>query len=243
MGYKQIIYFVENAEWKIFGKKMHPRLGGVDLRAYLEKFVKETFIPNMQAEAYYEMGQVLLDNQPMDQIRLIDEPLLLLKSTAGIFDLIKKLFEHYELLPVFDSKEFVNMIQKILSNFGDTYQSAMDEISEILISKNLIYSKNAYIDILTAYDLRHLFEESEENEVRDRHSAIYQNKNKDSEERRIDADKYSYARMKEKHSDIPLAHFLNDAKRQNQPIRTMKSQTFNSEYYSKLALISTGLFW
>merc|ERR1712048_1532095 len=176
MGYKQIIYFVENAEWKIFGKKMHPRLGGVDLRAYLEKFVKETFIPNMQAEAYYEMGQVLLDNQPMDQIRLMDEALFLLKSTAGIFDLIKKLFEHYELLPVFDSKEFVNMIQKILSNFGDTYQSAMDEISEILISQNLIYSKNAYIDILSAYDLRHLFEKEGEAKTlghRHQHSAIY----------------------------------------------------------------------
>ncbi len=68
---------MEICEWKILGdvvnnknKKEKKESSVVDLREYLLSFVKKPFIPNMQAEAYYQMGQILFDNQPMDAIKL-----------------------------------------------------------------------------------------------------------------------------------------------------------------------------
>ena len=45
------------------------------------------------------MGELLMNAQPMDSVRAeLDH----LKSAAGIFSLIRTLFEHFVVLPVFD---------------------------------------------------------------------------------------------------------------------------------------------
>ena len=39
------------------------------MAAFLSDFVETQFMPNMQAEAYYQMGELLMNTQPMDSLR------------------------------------------------------------------------------------------------------------------------------------------------------------------------------
>ena len=228
-----------------------------DLREYLKDFVKNQFVPNINAEARMQMSQILVDNQPMDSIRIPDEALLFLKSTSGIFDLIKTLFEYYVVLPSFGGEEFTAMVQAILSKFQERYKQEIDDIVEQeMISIDLIQSRNRYIDQLDAYELSKIFSSisskgglggggddefsSRTNNYRD-DTASDEPKLKKFDGKNVD--KLSFEYISEMRTDVDMLHFLNLENEDKINKSAGGVPQFNTDDFRKLALCSSGLFW
>lgn len=259
--YRAVIRFIENAETVVHKNKKNTEIKyDINLREFLHTFVHKSFIPHMQAEANAQLAKILLSEQSFDEHRISGESLLLLRSTTDIFQLIKNLFEYYIMLPVFNIQQVSSMIRTILQCFSDFYKQLILEIAHLLISQQLTNDEQ-YMKQLSSFNLRTMFMNKNKNNLFNNNiigthdetkydnskahvasfSVVkYNDVNSNGNDREFEYYNDLIANFKfEQYAKINKIDFVPG----NSSSSTVYMQTFNTDYYSKLSMMSAGLMW